>query len=219
VKWNYLEEKDRKYLHDFYGALIKFRTEHDVFETTNFALYTASSLKRITLNSEEMNVVILGNFGLTAGTMQVTFPGLATYYNYFTGDSLIVDDVIEAIELRPGEYRLYTSVRLEPPQIGTGIWDGETGGWEGFEMRIYPNPASRMLNFEFLILNSGISSKIKSPMLEIIDQYGRTVGFYSLPSLREDFQLDISSWASGIYFARLSDESGAIASGIFMKMQ
>ena len=62
IRWDYPDDFRRKYLYDFYGALIKLRTEHPAFETTNFTLYVGAALKKIVLIHPEMDVVILGKF-------------------------------------------------------------------------------------------------------------------------------------------------------------
>jgi hypothetical protein len=218
IRWNYLDDNLRKYLVDFYGALIKLRKEHPTFETAGFNLYVTSATKRIVLNHNEMNVVIIGNFDVIDAQMQFSFPALGTYYNYFTGDSLVVDEVTETIDLQPGEYRMYTSIRLETPQIGTGIWDSKAVGREDGRILVYPNPGSGIFNFEFLILNSGNIFHSGSPVLEIWDEYGRKAGSYRIPSLQQEFHLDISGWADGIYLVRLKSDENTVAKCKFIKV-
>ena len=215
VLWDYLQEYQREYLYKFYSALINLRTEHPAFETDNFNLFVAGATKRILLYHEDMNVIVLGNFGVTETNMQVTFPGLGTYYEYFSGDSLAVDSIFTLIPLQPGEYRMYTSVKLETPQIGTGIWDGKKEGRTYGNLLIYPNPGKNTLNVE--IKGQDANTLPGSLVFEIMDTYGRKVRVERIPSMHLRQSLDISSLPEGVYFVRISDATRLISSGKFIK--
>lgn len=214
VLWEYLQEKPRRYLYDFYRSLIHLRTEKEAFKTESFNLFVTGVTKRIILNHPDMNVVVLGNFGVVPANMQVTFPGFGSYYDYFSGDSLVVDSIFELIHLQAGEYRLYTSVKLETPQIGTGLWDGTGKGLERGWLRVYPNPAKGILSFKF----SGLPDAAfpDSRMLEIYDSFGRILEVRTLPARQEILTMDVTGWPEGAYIARLSDQNGIIATGKFL---
>ena len=216
ILWDYLEVKQRKYLYDFYSALINLRTEHPAFETDDFSLFVTGVTKRILLYHEEMNVIILGNFGVTEATMQVTFPGFGTYYDYFTGDSLMVDSIFTLLPLQPGEYRMYTSVKLETPQIGTGIPGGGKAGNRPGRLRIYPNPARDVLHVELEVPERSRNTDDLS--LEMFDSFGRSLRTSAIPSRESRHTVDISGLPEGIYFLIVADDKGMIASGKFIKL-
>jgi glycosidase len=140
VRWDYLNDYRRKYLSDFYGALIKLRTEDPLFETTDFTLSVTSPYKKIALNSISMKALILGNYDVKEGAFNPSFPHTGTWYEYFTGQPFEVTDLAEGISLQAGEYRFYTDVQLATPQIGTGIFDSlsEIDNY----LKVYPNPGS-----------------------------------------------------------------------------
>jgi 1,4-alpha-glucan branching enzyme len=138
IRWDYFNDFRRKYLYDFYGALIKLRTEHPAFETTNFNLYVGSALKKIVLVAPEMDVVILGNFDVQAGTFVPGFTHTGTWYEYFSGQPYEVSDISLPFPLEAGEYKLFTDVQLETPQIHTGLPEGRK---DGSFMHVFPNPA------------------------------------------------------------------------------
>lgn len=148
IRWDYLDDFRRKYLYDFYGALIQLRTEHPAFESENFTLYVGAAMKKIVITHPEMNVVILGNFDVEEGSISPGFPHLGTWYDYFTGEPYEVTDLGEEYNLLPGEYKLFTDVQLPTPQIGTGITDAPK---ESADLEIYPNPGS---DFKITVDNS-----------------------------------------------------------------
>jgi glycosidase len=165
IRWDYLNDFRRKYLYDFYGALIRLRTEQPAFETTNFNLYVGSALKKIVMVDPEMDVVILGNFDVKAGTIAPGFPHTGTWYEYFTGQPFEVTDVSLPFPLEAGEYKLFTDIQLETPQIHTGLPDGiEIGRF----MQVFPNPA---VDF-FIRVNLDNSTGLT---LQVFDLAGRKV--------------------------------------------
>jgi glycosidase len=165
VRWDYLDDFRRKYLSDFYGALIKLRTENPAFETTNFTLYVGAALKKIVLIDPSMNVVILGNFDVKQGTIVPGFTHTGNWYEYFTGQPFEVTDITQAVSLEAGEYKLYTDVQLETPQIHTGLPEGNK---DGSFMQVFPNPAE-----DFTI---GVSLDNPTGLtLEVFDLAGRKV--------------------------------------------
>lgn len=165
IRWDYLNDFRRKYLYDFYGALIKLRTENPAFETTNFNLYVGSALKKIVLVAPGMNVVILGNFDVQAGTIVPGFTHTGTWYEYFTGQPFEVTDVSQPFPLEAGEYKLYTDVQLETPQIHTGL---EEGNQKGSFMKVFPNPSEDFSIWVNLDSPGGLT-------LEVFDLAGRKV--------------------------------------------
>lgn len=216
VLWNYLDEPARKYLHDFYAALIALRTQHPAFETNTFNMYTTSATKRIVLTHSEMNVVVLGNFDVVSAQMQVSFPGLGTYYDYFTGDSIVVDVTTETIALQPGGYRIYTSVRLETPQIGTAIPEGPLRR-DACQIIVYPNPAGETLHLDVPSSCAGAFSQAGEITLVICDVSGREAARHVMTDSGNGLSVDISALAPGAYFARFTSKGRYLGGARFLK--
>jgi hypothetical protein len=147
IRWDYLEEWRRRYLHDFTRTLIKLKTELDVFETSDYSLAVTGAMKRIHLNSPELNVTVLGNFDIAAGTIDPNFQHTGTWYEYFSRDSLTVTDLHQEIELLPGEYRLYSDQKLDAPDLNTGI--GKISSSSPLGLTVYPNPVRDRIHIGF----------------------------------------------------------------------
>jgi glycosidase len=197
VRWDYLDNSQRKDLVDFYRTLIKLKIENVAFETANFTLYTGAALKKIVLIHNSMNVVILGNFDVKPGTINPGFTHIGTWYDYFTGQEFEVTDVSAAISLEAGEYRLYTDVRISH----TGLEeDDEESGF----IHVFPNPSE----------NFSINIQLNEPSvltLDVFDLAGRKVGDIYSGHLQSGYQQ--FKWSGreaglspGVYFLRATTD-------------
>lgn len=204
-RWDYMENWNRRHLYYVYQALIDLKINEDVFETDNFELSVYSALKRIKLQDDGMSVVVIGNFGVVEGEVDPNFHFTGTWYDYFGGEELEVLDVHEKITLQAGEYKIYTSKKLDTPDfvnINENIAEGAIS-----DVILYPNPATSQLNIEaYLKQNSDIQ-------VNIYDLHGRKIkslinGRYSggMKSLRTD----ISAIHKGFYFVVISADNQSI---------
>ncbi|MFN3940997.1 MAG: T9SS type A sorting domain-containing protein, partial [Chitinophagales bacterium] len=146
IRWDYFENTNRFRLYSVYAALANLKTAYDVFGTNDFTLSVTGPLKRINLNDGDMNVTVLGNFQVTAGGVMPNFQHAGWWYEYFTGDSINVITTTAEIDLAPGEYRLYTDVRLASPEIPASAFDAIATKENG--ITIYPNPAADHVHIE-----------------------------------------------------------------------
>ena len=148
IRWDYPENPNRKRLYDITRALIDLKTTYPVFNTTDFTLNVGQKKKTINLNHPEMDVVVMGNFDVIPGDVSAIFPNTGIWYEYFTGDSLNVSSSVSNLDFEPGEYRLYTNVKLEEPPGGFPS-SVETIVDNYFNLSVFPNPStdSRMLQF------------------------------------------------------------------------
>jgi hypothetical protein len=64
-----------------------------------------------------MDISIVGNFDTYARTADPVFTKTGTWYDYFSGDSIMVSDVHMPLELAPSEYHIYTTQRLDTPDL------------------------------------------------------------------------------------------------------
>jgi glycosidase len=165
VLWNYYDEPNRYRLYRVFSTLIHLRTEEELFETNDYTLNVAGAMKSIHLNSTGMNATILGSFDLVDNTITAAFQHTGTWYEYYSGTSIEVVDVNQLIGLHPGEYRIYTDIQLEVPDIPVsenGLIDDRTESGQ-----IFPNPTHGSINI--LPLSTGLMT------FELIDLTGKTV--------------------------------------------
>lgn len=128
IKWDYFSDANRKHLYTTWATLNAFRKQQPVFNTTDYTLNVGSLVKSIQLRHTSMDVVILGNFDITIKSINPNFTKTGTWYEYFTGEVRSVTNQTATIELKPGEYRLYSSVKLTDPFGGTASDDSDGDG-------------------------------------------------------------------------------------------
>lgn len=138
IRWDFLNDPDRKKLMDISAALIHLKTNYPTFSTRDFTFADGNFfVKTVHLNHPEMDAMSIANFRVTASNVNPKFQYTGTWYEYFSGDSLEVTNVNDRIDLAPGEYRIYTSQRIQPP--GGFITTSTSGISEQF-FEVFPNP-------------------------------------------------------------------------------
>ncbi len=118
ILWDYYDEPARLKLYKVFKTLIHLRENYPAFRSTDFIISAANAEKRININHNTMDVDIIGNFDVQSGTIDPNFSHTGTWYDYFSGDSIIVTDVHSNISQEPGEFHIYTTVRLPKPEEG-----------------------------------------------------------------------------------------------------
>ncbi len=149
TKWNYFFEQDRNHLFHIFRALIHLKVHEPTFSTLDYSASLNTFGKRINLNHPDMNATIVGNFNVTSLEVIPNFQHTGWWYNYFTGDSIEVTSPTAPLELAPGEYLLFTDVKLDPPvleYIPVSIEENEMNSFVG---TIYPNPSANNFTLEF----------------------------------------------------------------------
>jgi glycosidase len=155
ILWNYYSEPGRQRLFRFYKLLNNLRKNYEVFSTDDYEWSLSGSMKRFRLCNDDMCVIILGNFGLATAEMNPDFTKTGKWYEYFSGDSIIVSGTGTPITLQAGEYRLYTTTRLPSASLILGS-DDKMIVKENFALA-YPNPSAGEFSID---VNTGSPSPL-----------------------------------------------------------
>ncbi len=145
IRWDYYDDWRRKRLYDVYAMLIDLKKEYDVFRTDDYTLALGGENKRIHLNHESGNVTIVGNFGVTENTFNPNFQHTGTWYEFFSRETLEVEDLSDPITLQPGEYRLYST--QEFPDHGVSLSADNLETENQTSVQVFPNPSDEGFNF------------------------------------------------------------------------
>ncbi|MFN8254994.1 MAG: alpha-amylase family glycosyl hydrolase [Bacteroidales bacterium] len=148
IKWEYYWDNDRFRLFQIYSFLINLKKENEVFKTSDFEYFVTNTTKRMNLNGNDMDVTVLGNFGVVAAQIVPEFQHTGTWYEYFSGNSIEVSNTSASINLQPGEYRIYSDVQLQKPEIIAGI-DKILPAKNTIKINVYPNPSENYARIEF----------------------------------------------------------------------
>ncbi len=125
IRWDYFDNANRKQIYNTWATLAAFKKNQPVFNTTDFTLNVGTLTKSILLKHASMDVVVAGNFDITSKTITVQFSKTGTWYEYFTGEEKNITNTSTAITLNPGEYKLYSTVKLLDPRGGTASDDSD----------------------------------------------------------------------------------------------
>lgn len=188
VRWDYYNNANRKHLYNVYTALLDLKKNEIAFSSTDFTLTVNSVMKSIHINHDDMNVTIIGNFDVSEGNIIPSFQETGIWYDYFSGDSIVVNRVTEPIGLQAGEYHIYTTTRLQLPNfvsINEIIYD--TKG----KVDIYPNPAKGKVNINIKDDFKGEASLI------LFDMHGRMLKDVKISS--KQTIMDIEGLDMGLY--------------------
>jgi glycosidase len=116
---NYDQDPERVRLLKAKAAIINLVNKHNnVFEGGNFSWTPSGQFRRINTSSAGMNVTIVGNFGVNAGSMQPYFQHTGTWYDFFSGKAFNITSTTGNIALAPGEFRIYTDQKVDFPEPG-----------------------------------------------------------------------------------------------------
>jgi len=202
VKWEYYSEANRKSLYDFYSIMGELKKNEEVFYTDDVDLSVSGLGKRITLRHETMDVNLIGNFGVEPRTVNPKFPSVGMWYDFFTGDSLMVSDTEAEINLGRGEFRLYTSVQLENSDtslVDAGVYVQPLSIVKE-SLVIAPNPAVDYTRVSFELLESG------KVVLDVYDERGQHITSINKGQLGKGLQqieINTKSFAKGTYYIQL----------------
>ena len=125
VLWEYENDNARKQVYNTWATFAKFKQNIATFNSTNFDLNVTGLTKSILLKHADGDVVIVGNFDVIEKSFNVTFSKTGTWFEYFSGTEKTVSNTTQSITLKPGEYKLYSTVKLEDPRGGTANDDSD----------------------------------------------------------------------------------------------
>ncbi len=193
IHWEYYSQEDRFRLFTIYKTLNELKVDYEVFKTDNYSLEQNGKTKSLVLNGTDMNVVIMGNFDVSSLFVDVHFPAVGEWYELYTGDTLMVNNVNQSIIFDPGEYRFYSDVKLKQPNLPTSIKDDiEIMG----KALTYPNPTSDIIYFE-------VEQNIyQNAQIYLYDMNGRLKQQKEFNE-QEAIQLNLSDFNTGIYYYKL----------------
>lgn len=167
VRWDYYEEEDRQRLYKVTAAINKLKTENEAFSSTNYTWDANGLGKRLIIEHESMDVVIIANFNVNPIQIIPGFTQTGTWYDYFAGESIVENNLNNAFELQPGEYRVYTTVELETPDLTVSTDDVDKDA--GILMSAYPNPMSDQTQVSYML------DRTQEVQIRVVDLQGRQV--------------------------------------------
>ncbi len=112
ILWDdYYQNDKRLLLYNFYAQLNDIKQHNKVFQSSDFNISASGNIKQIVIKSEDNDVVIIGNFGVTKAETTADFTRSGTWHEFFSGTEAVYspDDMLA---LNAGEYRMYSTQKL-----------------------------------------------------------------------------------------------------------
>ena len=194
IRWDYQNDDIRKSLYDTWSKMIKMRDENEVFNTSDFNYSLNTFQKYIHLNSSNINVTIIGNFDVKTESINPQFQQPGWWYDYLSGDSINVINTSALIELKAGEYHIYSDKRMK----GGGI--SSTNEQLNVEnINIYPIPADEVINISFY---SFITEEVN---IEVLNLQGKLISRIkeNILSGKNQIGLSIIDLNEGVYILKI----------------
>jgi glycosidase len=208
IRWDYRSDPLRVNLYKVYEALLRIREDYEVFTSpdteVSLSVGQGNAGRRIKLSLDDVQVVILGNFGLAPRAVFPEFHQAGTWYEFFSDTELEVTNTNAPLVLQPGEARLYATVDIPSPEPGiyTVAAEGDPAAPAAFQLdAAQPNPFAASTTLAFAIPAAG------AVRLEVFDVLGRRVAVLVDERLRAgSYQgtLSAAGLPSGVYVARLT---------------
>ncbi|REJ63110.1 MAG: T9SS C-terminal target domain-containing protein [Bacteroidetes bacterium] len=194
ILWSYYENQHRQKVYFYTAALIDMRRKYGVFNTNNFTYALNGGAKRINLSVTDTNATVVGNFRVNSGDVYPNFQHTGTWYDYFTGDSIVVTNATAPLTYQPGEWHVYTDVKLNKAAF---IGDEELE-LAPSNVAVYPNPTSGRVE---LLVDVAEGTEVQ---YELYDITGRSVhrGTFNA-ALYGIEELDLHHLPSGAYVLKI----------------
>jgi hypothetical protein len=167
----YYDNPLRQYVYQAYKGIIHLRNA-----LTPQALEIASTnhkltgvTRRLVFDLEKTDLIVLGNFGISESNLDPAFTEPGKWYDYFSGDSIMIVNTNEAISLAPGEWHIFTNQKLSAgfPNVVATYQDPVTINPTSFTVdneititfdasRADPDGTSGLLTAEKVYMHAGI---------------------------------------------------------------
>ncbi len=175
IRWDYKQDPDRNTLFQVYAALNKLRLTPNynaTFTGSNVNSDLAGGFKWMTVQSDSLKVVVIGNFDIQSRVGTVTFPQAGPWYSYLSSQVRNATGAAESITLQPGEYYVYTNRNLSTPVI-TSV-DDLRPDFSDRSLIIYPNPVK---NNAVMVYEIPVTGKV---MISIWNMQGQKTGMLNV---------------------------------------
>lgn len=187
--WQYLNNQTRVDVFRVMSRLNHLKQTYNEFSASEFRYNLENDIKWFTFY-DQYHVFALGNFNIEHREIQIAFPDTGKWYEYFTGDSITITEVGTNFQLNPGEYRLYTTRKINQIQIATNNTKKQP---IPRELTIYPNPASSELN---IMSNEPIEE------IQIFSPDGKKIN-HSNSISNSSATINVSNFKRGIYIIKV----------------
>ena len=192
--WDWLNLPHRKAAYDTSAKIITLRRMFpDAFTQGNFSLQIGSgdweSGRRIALTHGDLNLVVLGNFKADASiTASPNFSKTGLWYNVLTGEPVNVTNTSMTVTVPKGQVLMFADRVITFP---SGIDNPSEDTNSNF---LYPTVKSDRVY---------VTTNTYQHNIQVFNTQGQL-----LNTIVNEKEIDLSAYASGVYFIRLNSDKG-----------
>lgn len=211
IRWDYYDEENRFRLYQSWSELNRLRKESPVFtdRSADFSSSLSGDTKWIRLQHEEMDALVVGNFGVDENEMSVDFSSTGDWFEFVSGETFSVTETAVDFILAPGEFRIFTSEQVEPARGNVFFPVGEESFGkipDEFELLPnYPNPFNPTTTIVYDVPEEAFVE------ITVYDVLGRKISTLVNEETHRagtfELSFDGSSLGSGVYLVRLATDS------------
>jgi len=124
IRWDYLQNADRKRLYNVMSALMKLKNKYsNVFATDLAAGYDlgCNTYKFYQISTPDLNVTVVGNFDVTAQTKTISFQKTGAWTEYISGTTSNFSTTAQSITLQPGEFKIFLDKNITMSNIDSPV--------------------------------------------------------------------------------------------------
>jgi hypothetical protein len=200
IRWDYRFDGDRQDVYHTISDILYLRNNYEFFhgEITKQRLATVDKI--LHLSSSDGNVAIVGNFGVVQQRTGGVWPSAGEWYDYLSGETIMVTDPNVAVDLEPGEFHIYLP---RPISRGGGrLVSTNDRNVAQLKFSVSPNPTTGQIFTNFSL------DRASEVVIDLMDVSGRQMqrlfrGRLTAGDQRMDFQL--GQHPAGIYFLRVTE--------------
>lgn len=214
IRWDYLDNPFRRRLCDVTASLLHLRHTLDAFQSDNFtAQLGGGAIRSIALNGASSSALVVANVSVFPQTANLSFPTPGKWYEYYTGDSIVLSGTSLSVTMQPSEYRIYTD-KYVPIPAGLNPTPTREPNAPISGLIAYPNPAG---DHFYLSVYAGQSADL---YLQAFDAQGRMVRNMPVGQAvpgEYQFRIECADWPQGLYLIRLGDGRSGWTSAKLLK--
>ena len=208
IRWDYLNDANRKHLHDEFASLIKLRFHpwyKDVMITGTVTSTLNSPFKwmKVASASDTSDIMVIGNFDVVQQTGTVTFPTSGMWFDYLNNTTFQSTGTAQNFTFAPGEFHVFVNRNVNNLSI-TAVPDIASNP-NAMQLYIYPNPVTTNFNVQLYVPEGGTGT------IQLYNVQGQLIttlksGFFYKG--KHEFEFNRPAVSSGIYYLKVITKSG-----------
>ncbi len=202
IRWDYYDDLNRRDLYQTFSDLARLKKSDPIFrgDYDSVSLDFNEGGKVMYLWSQDLNVVVIGNFNVFETRVEVDFPRTGTWYDYLSDDEVFLAEFNPiGFYMPPGTFKVYIN---KTKSEALGLEDNQDI-LSNPEILLYPNPTEDYCN---VILPEQMFNNGENQSLILYNIYGQKILEQAIEIKQTTIRLDLQNLGSGLYFVELTKE-------------